>query len=137
MHRAEVIALAREGEDRVRPRLDVAVDGAGEVHAEEGELGVGHRVDEVPDEGPALLLQHVVLAAEGNDPDLGVDAHQRRDAVGVQPRAVDEVARCTAPLAVSSTRPSPSRRMALTPAPVLISAPRSRMMPAIVSATCP
>src|SRR3989454_710787 len=40
-HAAESITLAGEGEDGVRPRLEVAVHRAREVDAEERELGIG------------------------------------------------------------------------------------------------
>ena len=47
---APLVALAGEREHRVRADVDVAVDPAGEVNAEERELRVGHRVHEAAHE---------------------------------------------------------------------------------------
>ena len=62
-----VIALPREGEDRVRADVDTAVDAACEVHAQEWVGGVGHGIHEPPNELLARLGQAVVLTAERND----------------------------------------------------------------------
>ncbi len=58
------VGVATEGGDGVRPGVDHAVDASGEVDAEEGEPGVGHRVDEVADEVGGLGRELEVLAAE-------------------------------------------------------------------------
>src|SRR5207244_5940891 len=79
VHVPPEVALAREGEDGVRPRLEEAVDRPREVHAEEGEARVGDGVEQAADEiAPA---HRVVLAAEWDD------LHLRRplQAIGVQP----------------------------------------------------
>jgi hypothetical protein len=69
------------------------VDRAGEVHPQERELGIGHRVDQAADQAVALWAQKVVLAAEGDDLHLGVGAGQPRDHVRVQPGAIDQLGR--------------------------------------------
>src|SRR4030095_10994922 len=65
------VPLAREREYRVRTRLDPAVDHPREVHAEEGEGRIGHGVDQVAYEAGAVRAQLVVLAAKGDDAQLG------------------------------------------------------------------
>ena len=62
------------------------------MHAEEGQLGVGDGIDEPADEVLALGPERVVLPPEGEDLEVQRDAHQPRDAVGVEPGAVDQVA---------------------------------------------
>ena len=92
-HRAEGVALAREGQHRIRARFHVAVDGAGEVHAEERELGIRYRVDQAAHDRAALGPQHVVLAAERDDAHLGRHPGEPGHSIGVEPAAVDEVTR--------------------------------------------
>ena len=48
------VTFAREGEHSVRTCFNTAVDQAGEVHAEEGELRIGHGVDQVAHERLAV-----------------------------------------------------------------------------------
>ena len=65
--RALAVALAAEAEHGVGPDRDAAVDGAGEVDAEEGQVGVGHGIDERVDEAVAGRGQAVVLTPERHD----------------------------------------------------------------------
>ena len=57
------IALAGGCEHRVRAGVDAAVDHPREVHAEEGELRIRHRVDEARNEVAPVFGQFVVLAS--------------------------------------------------------------------------
>ena len=66
-----------------------AVDAAGQVHAQEGQLGVGHRVDQPPHEVGRAVGQLAVLAPERHDAHRRLVAQQARDPVGVQPGAAD------------------------------------------------
>src|SRR5256885_443971 len=90
-HAAPRVALARECEHGVGAGLDVAVARPREVHAEEREFRVRHRVDQAVDQILPLRAQHVVLAAEGHDLHVDRGLGQARDHVGLQPRAVHEV----------------------------------------------
>ncbi len=51
---AALVAVAVEREHRVGSGLDLAADAAREVHAEEREAGIGHRIDEAFDQVAAL-----------------------------------------------------------------------------------
>ena len=70
--------------------MDTAVDATRQVHAEERQVGVGHRIDQVADERGGARHQLVELAAERHD--LQVVAHTvgRRHQVRLQPGAVHE-----------------------------------------------
>ena len=83
------VALAREGQHRVGAALHRAVDHAGEVDAQEGKLRIGHRVDQRAAQVVHLRLERIILAAEWDDGRRRFAAIQRRDAVGVEPGAVD------------------------------------------------
>ena len=85
------VAFAGEGEDGVRTGFDAAVDEAGEVDAKEGKGGVGHGVDEVADEVARFGGELVILATEGNDPDVVSRVGERGDAVAKKAGAIDEV----------------------------------------------
>ena len=67
------IALAGQPEHRARPDGDGAADGGAEMHPEERQIRIGHRVDQSPHETRSRRGQSEVLAAEGND--LHVDRH--------------------------------------------------------------
>ena len=92
MNRPLAVSLAGQREDGVRPALDAAADHAGEVHAEEGERGVGDRIDEPPHEPLRLGRELEVLAAERKDAQVEVSHGHARDPVGLQPRARDDPA---------------------------------------------
>src|SRR2546426_353218 len=74
----------------LRPRLDVPWPRAREGDAEKGDPGIGAGKDKAAQERPPLGPEHVVLAPERDDPDLGAGTRQARDDVGVESRAVDE-----------------------------------------------
>lgn len=78
------------GEHGVRTGLDPAVDESCEMHAEERELRIGYRVDEVSDQVLGRGFEAVILAAERHDADIFALARQPCDAVAVQAGAVDE-----------------------------------------------
>ena len=79
------VALARQGQHRVGPEpYRVVADPPGEVHAEERELGVRDRVDEVPGQVAPLGPKLPVIAAEGHDARLLRGARQPRHPVGLQ-----------------------------------------------------
>ena len=96
MPRAEVapaVALAGEGEHRVRAGPHLAIDALGEVHAEEREARIGNRVDEAANERPGVGRQRVVVAAERDDPLAAGVAGHRREPIGLETGAGDDVAR--------------------------------------------
>ena len=62
---------------------------AGEVDAQERELRVRHRVDQVADQVLALGPDPVVLAAKRHDSHFTLFAREQAHPVAVQPRAVD------------------------------------------------
>ncbi len=84
------VALARQGEHGVRARVHVALDPAGQVHAEEREPRVRHGVDEAAHQLAGLRRELEVLAAERHDPGLGLEPAGARDPVGVQAGAHDQ-----------------------------------------------
>src|SRR4029079_18762823 len=84
------VPFALHCEDRVRSAVDVPVHHAREVHAEEREARVRDRVDQVFDQVPLFGRQLVVLAAERDDLRAGVYFREARDAVRMQPGAVDQ-----------------------------------------------
>ena len=71
-----------------------------QVDAEERQRGVGHRVDQRPDQVAAGRDQPQVGAAEGDDAGIGVGARAHREAVRPGPRAADGVAGLGDPLGV-------------------------------------
>ena len=84
------VAFALQGQHRVGAGLDAAVDHAREVDAQEGELGIGHGVDQVPHQVVPVGPQLVVLAAERHDLQPRLDAAQPGDAIGLQAGAVHQ-----------------------------------------------
>lgn len=77
------------GADSELAHLDLAVHSDGEVHAEEWVAKVGHGVDEARQRhGVAVHVQ----ALEGEHDQVLAEAEVVSDAVGVEARAVDEVA---------------------------------------------
>ena len=85
------VALPPQRRHRVRSHVDGSVHTAGQVHAEERELRVRHRVDETADQVGAG--QVVVLPAERDDPRRRPRAGQHGDPVGLQAGAVDQLPR--------------------------------------------
>lgn len=84
------VSFAGEGEHGIGAGFDATVDEASEVDAEEGEGGVGDRVNEVPNEVLGFGGEFVVFAAEGNDAGFWFFACEASDSVGVEAGAVDE-----------------------------------------------
>src|SRR5580765_1912697 len=93
VHLAPAVALPGEREDGVGAGMDVAVDAAGEVHAEERERRVRDGIDQSADERGGVGREVVVLTAERDDPHV-VDrlrvAERAGQGVCVQPGAVDD-----------------------------------------------
>src|SRR5437870_463764 len=85
--------MTREREDRVRPRMDVIVDRATEMHAEKWKRRVGHGIDEAAHDRGTLRLEVEVFAAKGHDANLRIGPGDTRDAIRVQTRAIHEEAR--------------------------------------------
>src|SRR5262249_26217173 len=79
-----------EREYRVWSGFELAVDRAREMDSEKREAWIGNRIDEVSHERPALRPDHEVFAAERHDTAVGLFSGQPGDAIGVQPRAIDE-----------------------------------------------
>ena len=90
---APAIALAGEGEHRVRAGPHLAVDALREVDAQEREARIGNRVDQPANERACVGRQRVVVAAERDDPLASGVAGHRREPIGLQPGAGDDVAR--------------------------------------------
>jgi hypothetical protein len=88
-----VVPLALQREDRIGAGLDTTPDHAREVRAEEREVRIGDRVDQVAYEPLPFRRQPEILAAERHDGQSRLDAAQPRDAVGLQSSAVDQSAR--------------------------------------------
>ena len=63
------------------------------MDAEEGELGIGDRVDQVAHEGLGLCAELEVFATEGDDAGRGSFAGECHDAVAMEAGAVDEIVR--------------------------------------------
>ena len=93
-----LVPLSGKGQHRVGPGLHVSVDGPGEVYAKEGELRVGHRVDESPHHVACLRRKHVVFTPEGHDSDVLLHPHHPGDSVRVEAGAVDDALRPDVPL---------------------------------------
>ena len=70
--------------------MHVAVDAAGQVHPEEGQLGVGHRVDQAAHQVGRGRGQLVVLAAERHDAHRRLVPEQPGHPVGVQAGAAHD-----------------------------------------------
>ena len=85
------VALPLEGEHGIGAALDLAVGHAGEVHAQEGEVGIGHWVNEVLDLVLGVVFQLVVIAAESDDPLFQLHAVFPCQAVRLQARAHDHL----------------------------------------------
>ena len=103
-------------EHRRRPEQHVARDVAREVHAEERQVRIGHRVDEAVDEPAGVRAQAQVLPAEGDDARVLRRARRHRQAAGLPAGAEDRVARGRprrppgAPRRCRARRPSPRAR---------------------------
>ena len=81
------VGVAPEGGHGVGPGVHVAVDAPGEVHPEEREAGVGHRVDEVVHQVRRLGGELEVLAPERDDAGPGPVAAGLGQHVGPGPGA--------------------------------------------------
>ena len=90
-HRAPAVALPGQRQHRVGARVDVPVDAAGGVHAQERERRVGHRVDQPAHQRSGPVGEPRVLAAERHDPHAGVGARRAGQLVAVQARARDDL----------------------------------------------
>src|SRR6202008_1811310 len=87
----EVVGVAGGRHQRARPDQHVAGEVAGEVGAEEGEVGIGHRVDVGADQLRLGLPQLQVAAAEGDDARVGGGAAGDREAIGPEAGAEDRL----------------------------------------------
>ena len=88
---ALAVALSGPGQHGVGAGLNIAVNVAGVMDAQKGKAGVGDGIDQSLYQMVAARGQFVVLAAEGDDANGGVLAHHRRQAVGVEAAAVDDM----------------------------------------------
>src|SRR5439155_760508 len=64
---ASPVAPAREGQDRVRACPHLTVDPPREMHAQEWEMRIGHRINEPAHQVPRLRREGVVVATERHD----------------------------------------------------------------------
>ena len=83
------VALALQGEHRVRPGQDASTHLLRQVDAQERQRRIRHGVDETVHRRSATDGELTVLAAERHDDDAGVGARQAGDAITVQTGAVD------------------------------------------------
>ncbi len=56
------------------------------MHAEEGKVWIGHRIDEIAAEMLRLRFDFIVFTAEGDNLDFGLLPTQSGDAIRVQTR---------------------------------------------------
>src|SRR5271165_2556227 len=84
------ISFTRKREYCIGSGLDAAMNEAREVYAEERELRIGHRVNEIVDEMLAFRLELVVLPAKGNDLCLIPRTSHAAHTVAMQAGAVDD-----------------------------------------------
>ena len=90
-HGGQAVGVARPGDQGGGPDQHLAVDVLGQVHAEERQRRVGHRVDQRAHERAALGHQAQVGAAEGHDARIGVGAGRDGQAIGPRAGAEDRV----------------------------------------------
>ena len=86
------VAFAGEGKNGVRASFDPPLDKAGKVDAKERKFRLRHGVDEVSDEMTRFGGELVILAAEGDDANVGFRAGEGGDAVAEKAGAVYEMA---------------------------------------------
>ena len=84
------VTLAGEREHRVRAAFDPSADHAREVHPEEGEARIRDGVDESTHQMLCIRGELEVLAAERDDASRRGGTREMRDAVAVEPGAVDD-----------------------------------------------
>src|SRR3989442_62700 len=84
------IPCGGRGGGGVRPRPAAAGPGGGGGGAGDGDPGRGAGINQPAPGRPPLWPEHVVLAPERDNPDLGAGTRQACDDVGVESRAVDE-----------------------------------------------
>ncbi len=82
------VPLAGERRHRVRPDVHAAADPPGQMHPQEGERRIRHRIHQPPHQ--LRPRQVVVLAPERNDPHPRIVPGQPRDPVALQARAVHQ-----------------------------------------------
>src|ERR1700744_6291855 len=84
------IPFARKCEHRIRACFHTATNQTSEVNAQEGKLGVRHRVDEVTHQVLTLRPQFVVFATKRHDLCRITRTRLLAYAIGVQAGAVDD-----------------------------------------------
>ena len=90
---AQAVGVARRRDQGAGPDQQVAREVAGQVGAEEREVGIGHRVDVGAHQPVGLGPELQVAAAEGDDPRVLGGPAGDREAVGPEPGAEDRLAR--------------------------------------------
>jgi hypothetical protein len=88
---AQVVGVAGGRHQRARPDQHVAGEGAGEVGAEEGQVGIRHRVDVGADQLRLGRAELQVSAAERDDAGVGRGAAGDRQAVRPEAGAEDRL----------------------------------------------
>ena len=84
------VALSRQGEHRIRARVHDAVNVTREMHTQEREGRIGHRVDESLDQARAFRAEQPILTAEGDDSHVHPSPGPTRHLVAVKPTTVEQ-----------------------------------------------
>ena len=111
-----------------RPQGDVAADVLGDVHTQERQFGVGHRVDHPVHPRPLGRLESEVGATERHDLRVARGAGPAGQPIGPQARHAMTLPARTGPSAVCTTAPSPAS-IPVTSVPNLTTAPRAVSSP--------
>ena len=91
------VTLARQSQHGIRPALHATGNHPGEMHAQEREIGIRHRIDEVAAQFRGVGRQFEILTAERHDLCRRFGTRKRSDAIRVQACAVDQVPRFKRP----------------------------------------
>ncbi len=89
---ARKVAFAGKCQDRVRPTLDRAGDGSGEMDTQKREAVVGDRIDQSSYQVPRRRFQHPIFASERDDAHVHGGAAGSGDPVGLKAGAGDDQA---------------------------------------------
>ncbi len=74
------------------PASTLPIHATREMHAQEGEPRIGHRVNQVLDEVAPFASNLVILSAERNNLQIDVNSGELRDLIAVEPGAVNDMA---------------------------------------------
>ena len=84
-----MVTLPLKTENGVRPGVYTAIDHSREMNSEKRKLGIGHRIDQIPDQIAALRFQFVILTSKWHNARARVGTGHFRHSVTLQARAID------------------------------------------------